>query len=84
MDLPAFENMQACNNAFGEVALKIHPEIGGKQYRDLYAQAKDALTAMRRGCASDVDPDTLKLPELLICCGERDSLVAAYMGYHPV
>lgn len=47
-------------------------------------EAKDALQAMRRGCASDVDPDTLKLPELLICCGERDSLVAAYMGYHPV
>lgn len=45
MDLQAFENMQACNNAFGEVALKIHPEIGGKQYRDLYAQAKDALAA---------------------------------------
>lgn len=45
MDLPAFENMQACNKAFGELALKIHPEIGGKQYKDLYARAKDALTA---------------------------------------
>ena len=45
MDLAAFENMQACNMAFGELALKIHPEIGGKQYRDLYAQAKDALEA---------------------------------------
>lgn len=45
MDLQAFENMQACNNAFGELALKIHPEIGGKQYRDMYAQAKDALAA---------------------------------------
>jgi len=43
MDLPAFENMQACNKAFAEVALKIHPEIGGKQYRDVYAQAKNAL-----------------------------------------
>ena len=45
MDLPAFENMQACNRAFGELALKIHPEIGGKQYRDVLAQAKDALAA---------------------------------------
>ena len=45
MDLAAFENMQACNRAFGELALKIHPEIGGKQYRDLYARAKDALEA---------------------------------------
>ena len=45
MDLPAFENMQACNKAFGELALKIHPEIGGKQYKDLYARAKDALAA---------------------------------------
>ena len=45
MDLPAFENMQACNRAFGELALKIHPEIGGKQYREVLAQAKDALVA---------------------------------------
>ena len=45
MDLPAFENMQTCNNVFGELALKIHPEIGGKQYRELYARAKDALEA---------------------------------------
>ena len=45
MDLPTFENMQACNRAFGELALKIHPEIGGNQYRELLAQAKDALEA---------------------------------------
>ena len=45
MDLPAFENMQACNKVFGELALKIHPEIGGKQYREVLAQAKDALEA---------------------------------------
>ncbi len=45
MDLQAFENMQACNNVFGELALMIHPEIVGNQYRELYAQAKDALAA---------------------------------------
>ena len=45
MDLPAFENLQACNRVFSELALKIHPEIGGNQYRELYARAKDALTA---------------------------------------
>ena len=43
MDAFAFENWQACNKVFCDLALKIHPEIGGKQYRDLYAQAKDAL-----------------------------------------
>ena len=43
MDTFAFENWQACNKVFCDLALKIHPEIGGKQYRDLYAQAKDAL-----------------------------------------
>ena len=45
MDQPAFENMQACNRVFGDLALRIHPEIGGKQYRELYARAKDALEA---------------------------------------
>ena len=43
MDAFTFENWQACNKVFCDLALKIHPEIGGKQYRDLYAQAKDAL-----------------------------------------
>ena len=43
MDVFAFENWQACNKVFCELALKIHPEIGGKQYRDLYRKAKDAL-----------------------------------------
>ena len=43
MDTFTFENWQACNKVFCDLALKIHPEIGGKQYRDLYAQAKDAL-----------------------------------------
>ena len=45
MDLAAFEKWQACNKAFCELALKIHPEIGGKQYRDVYRRAKDALEA---------------------------------------
>lgn len=44
MDIPTFENWKACNRVFCDMALKIHPEIGGKQYRELYAQAKDALT----------------------------------------
>lgn len=43
MDRFAFENMVACNRAFCEVALKIHPELGGKQCRDLYAQARLAF-----------------------------------------
>ena len=43
MDTFTFENWQACNKVFCDLALKIHPEIGGKQYRDVYAQAKDAL-----------------------------------------
>ena len=43
MDAFTCENWQACNKVFCDLALKIHPEIGGKQYRDLYAQAKDAL-----------------------------------------
>ena len=45
MDVFAFENWQACNKIFCELALKIHPEIGGKQCRDLYRRAKDALEA---------------------------------------
>ena len=43
MDRFEFENLQACNHVFCEVALKAHPEIGGKPYRDLYAQARQAL-----------------------------------------
>ena len=47
-------------------------------------EAQEALKLKRRSCPADEDPDQIKLPEVLICCGERDSLVAAYMGYHPV
>ena len=43
MDQFAFENLQACNKAFAGIALKCHPELGGKQYRDIYSMAKDAL-----------------------------------------
>ena len=43
MDRSAFENMQACNHAFCELALKLHPELGGKQCRDLYNQARLAF-----------------------------------------
>lgn len=38
-----FENLQACSKAFCAIALKCHPEIAGKQYRDLFKRAKDAL-----------------------------------------
>ena len=55
MDRLAFENMKACNRVFCELALKLHPELGGKQCRDLYAQARlaydegnlDALNKIR-------------------------------------
>lgn len=43
MDRSAFENMQACNHVFCELALKLHPELGGKQCRDLYNQARLAF-----------------------------------------
>jgi len=43
MDRFAFENMQACNQVFCELALKLHPELGGKQCRDLYNQARLAF-----------------------------------------
>ena len=43
MDTQSFENLKTCNRLFCEIALKIHPELGGKQYREQYAQAKDAL-----------------------------------------
>ena len=39
-----FENMKACNKAFCDIALKTHPQIAGKQYRVLFARAKDALS----------------------------------------
>ena len=43
-----FDNMLACNHAFCGIALKCHPELDsetGKQYRDLFAMAKDARDA---------------------------------------
>ena len=43
MDVFAFENMQACNRVFCELALRIHPELCGKQCSDLYAQARLAF-----------------------------------------
>ncbi len=43
MDRFAFENMQACNHVFCELALKLHPELCGKQCRDLYNQARLAF-----------------------------------------
>jgi hypothetical protein len=46
MSREQFDNLQACNKAFSELLLKVHPEIGGKQYRDIYSQAKDALDRM--------------------------------------
>ena len=46
MSREQFDNLQACNKVFSELLLKVHPEIGGKQYRDIYSQAKDALDRM--------------------------------------
>ena len=43
MDRFAFENLQACNKLFCELALKIHPELGGSGYRELYAKARLAV-----------------------------------------
>ena len=43
MDRFAFENLQACNKLFCELALKIHPELGGSEYRELYAKARLAV-----------------------------------------
>lgn len=41
-----FDNMLACNHAFCGIALKCHPELDReKQYRDLFAMAKDARDA---------------------------------------
>lgn len=44
MDVFAFKNMQACNRVFSELALRIHPELAGKETRDLYAQARLAYS----------------------------------------
>jgi len=43
MDASAFENLQACNRLFCELALKIHPELAGSEYRELYAKARLAV-----------------------------------------
>ncbi len=43
MDMQRFENMRECNKVFCELALKIHPELGGKGCRDLYEQARRAF-----------------------------------------
>lgn len=43
MDRSTFEKMKACNQAFCELALKLHPEIGGKSFNDIYKQACLAL-----------------------------------------
>ena len=47
MSREQFENLQACNKAFCDIALKTHPEIGGKTYRDVFVAAKDALESGR-------------------------------------
>ena len=58
MDAVAFERMRDSHKLFGELALKIHPELGGSQYRDLYAKARLAM--------DDNDLDTLnKIKEAL-------------------
>lgn len=43
MDTFAFENLQACSRLFCELALKLHPELGGKSCNDLYTQARLAF-----------------------------------------
>ena len=43
-----FDNLQACNRVFCDIALKCHPEVkpeNAKLYRDVFAQAKVALDA---------------------------------------
>ena len=40
MDTFEFENLQACNQVFCELALKIHPELVGKGCKDIYAKAR--------------------------------------------
>ena len=43
MDIAAFEKMRDCNMLFGELALKIHPELSDEKTQDLYAQARLAM-----------------------------------------
>lgn len=43
MDADSFRNMCDCNKVFGELALKIHPELAGSDWRDLYARARQAF-----------------------------------------
>ena len=40
MDTYEFEKLQACNRVFCELALKIHPELGGNGCKDNYAEAR--------------------------------------------
>ena len=43
MDVAEFEKLRDCNRAFCEIALKIHPELGDKQYNKLYVEARLAV-----------------------------------------
>lgn len=43
MDIAAFEKMRDCNMLFGELALKIHPELSDEKTQDLYAKARLAM-----------------------------------------
>ena len=43
MDIAAFEKMRDCNMLFGELALRIHPELSDEKTQDLYAQARLAM-----------------------------------------
>lgn len=43
MSQEQFDNLQACNKAFSQLLLKVHPELGGKQCAPLFSQAKDAM-----------------------------------------
>ncbi len=52
MDLAAFEHLRECNEVFCDLALKLHPEVAGKTYRELYAKAISAY--------EDGDLETLK------------------------
>ena len=52
MDLAAFEKLRDCNEVFCGLALKLHPEVAGKTYRELYVRAISAY--------DDGDLETLK------------------------
>ena len=43
MEVAEFEKMRECNKAFCQIALKIHPELGDKQYNKLYSEARLAV-----------------------------------------